>query len=165
MASLNPAVALTALPDMDVELAVNRLARDLDLELLGDVGFVQGAATIGANVGQGCLVDLIDLFGTGRLAVSLGAVVYAGLAAGLLGLGRWLALGKRSGLALAATDRLVELAAQALVLGLQIVEASLKGLTAGTGDGLHTSIIGESLALPSDVQREASCAVQWPVLY
>jgi hypothetical protein len=43
MAPLNPAAALMALPDMDVELPVNRLARDLDLELLGDVGFVEGA--------------------------------------------------------------------------------------------------------------------------
>jgi hypothetical protein len=87
-------------------------------------------------------MDLIDLFGGRWLAVSLGAVVSAGLAAGLLGLGRGLALGKWSGSALACTGRLVELAAEALVLGLQIVEASLKGLAASTRDGLHTSIIG-----------------------
>jgi hypothetical protein len=34
----------------------------------------------------------------------------------------------------------IELTAEALVLGLQVVEASLKGSAAGTGDGLHTSI-------------------------
>jgi hypothetical protein len=36
--ALHPAVALTALADVDVELPVNGLALDLDLELLGDVG-------------------------------------------------------------------------------------------------------------------------------
>jgi hypothetical protein len=35
---------------------------------------------------------------------------------------------------------------EALVLGLQVAEASLKGLAAGTRDGLHTSIIGEAQA-------------------
>ena len=45
---------------------------------------------------------------------------------------------------------------QALVLGLQVVEASLKGLAAGTQDGLHTLIIGEALtaaALPQPRSR------------
>jgi hypothetical protein len=41
MAPLNASAALTALTDMDVELSVNGLARDLDLELLRDVGFVE----------------------------------------------------------------------------------------------------------------------------
>jgi hypothetical protein len=54
MAPLNPAVALTAPADVDVELAVNGLARDLDLELLGDVGFVEGATAVrvGSRVGR-----------------------------------------------------------------------------------------------------------------
>jgi hypothetical protein len=38
------------------------------------------------------------------------------------------------------------LMAEALVLGLQVTHASLKGLAAGTRDGWHTSIIGEALA-------------------
>ena len=80
------------------------------------------------------------------MAVALGAVVFAGLAAGFLGLAHGLALGEGGGLALAGAGRLVELAAEALVLGLQVVEASLKGSAAGTGDGLHTSIIGERQA-------------------
>ncbi len=114
---------------------------------------------------KGPLVVLLDLLGGGRLAVGLGAVVLAGLAAGLLGLGGGLALGERGSLALAGAGRRVELAAQALVLGLQVAEASLKGLAAGTQDGLHTCIIGVSLALPSDLQREANGTDQWPVLY
>jgi hypothetical protein len=41
---------------------------------------------------------------------------------------------------------------------LQVAQASLKGLAAGTRDGLHAPIIGEALALPPDAQREADCA-------
>jgi hypothetical protein len=125
MASLNPTVALAALADVDVELSVDGLARDLDLVLLGDVGLVQGAAAIGAAVRQRRLVNLIHLVGGGRLAVGLGAVVLAGLAAGLLGLARGLALGEGSGLALAGAGCLGELTAEAFGLGLQVAEASL----------------------------------------
>src|SRR5262249_39516551 len=119
------------------------LARDLHLELLGDVRWVERAAAVGAAVGQGRLMNLVDLVRGGRLAIGLGAVVLAGLASGLLGLVGGLALGERGGLALAGAGRLVELAPEALVLGLQVAEASLKGLAAGTRDGLHTFIIGE----------------------
>jgi hypothetical protein len=146
MASLNAAVAVLALADVDVELPVDRLTRDLHLELLGYVGFAEGSAAVGAAVRQRRLVDLVDLFGARRLAVGLGAVVFAGLATGLPGLVSGLALGKGGGLALAGAGRLVELAAEALVLGLQVVEALLKGLAAGTRDGLHTSIIGKAPA-------------------
>jgi hypothetical protein len=41
MAPLHPTAALAALADVDVELPVNGLARDLDLELLGGVGLVE----------------------------------------------------------------------------------------------------------------------------
>ena len=144
MTPLNAAQTLTAVTDVNVELPVDRLARDLDLELLGDVGFVQRAAAVGADSGRGRLVDLVDLLGAGRLAVRLGAVVLAGFAARLLGLVGGLAPGEGRGLALAGAGRLVELAAEALVLGLEVAEASLKGLAAGTRDGWHTFIIGEA---------------------
>jgi hypothetical protein len=158
MAPPHAPVALTALADMDVELPVDGLARDLDLELLGGVGLVERTAAVGAAIRQRCLVDLIDLFGAGRLAVGLGAVILAGLAAGLLGLAGGLALGERGGLALAGAGRLVELAAKALVLGLQVTEASSQGLAAGTGDGLHTSIIGETqtAAVPIPAAEQGS---------
>jgi hypothetical protein len=87
-------------------------------------------------------------------AVGLGAVVSARLAAGLLGLAGGLALGEGSGLSLAGAGGFVELAAEALVLGLQVAEASLKGLAASTRDGLHTSIIGEARAVPARPRPE-----------
>src|SRR5262249_54055934 len=90
------------------------------------------------------LVDLVDLFGVGRLAMGLGAVVLARLAPGLLGRCSRLTLGEGGGLALAGAGCRVELAAETLVLGLQVTEASLKGLAAGTQDGLHTCIIREA---------------------
>jgi hypothetical protein len=49
------------------------------------------------------------------------------------------------------------LAAEALVLGLEVVNTSLKGLAAGTRDGLHTSIVGEArtaAALPRPRSRD-----------
>jgi hypothetical protein len=58
-----------------------------------------------------------------------------------VGLGR--PFGEGGGLALAGTGRLIKLAAEALVLGLQLTQAPQKGLAAGTRDGLHTCIMGE----------------------
>jgi hypothetical protein len=129
MPALDPAAAMAALPDVDVEPPVNGLAGDLDLELLGHVRLVERATAIGASVGQGRLVNLVDLLRGWRLAMCLRAVVLAGLASWLLGLVGGLALGEGSGLALAGAGRLVELAAQALVLGLQVMESSLKRLS------------------------------------
>jgi hypothetical protein len=129
-----------ALADVDIELPVDGLARELDLELLGDAGLVEGAAAVGADLGQRCLVDLVDLLGRGWLAVGLDAVVLAWLPARLLGLVGGLALGEGGGLALAGAGDLVELAAEALVLGSQVVEASLKGMAAGTEHGLPTPL-------------------------
>jgi hypothetical protein len=146
MASLDPAAAPAALADVDVELPVNGLAGDLDLVLLSDVGFVEGSAAVGAAVRQRCLVDLIDLPGAGRLAMGLGAVVWAGLAAGLLGLAGGLALGEGGGLALAGAGRRVELATEPLVLGLQVVDPSLKGLAVSTPDRFHAGIIRSSVS-------------------
>jgi hypothetical protein len=153
MAPLNPTVALTALTDVDVELAVNGLARDLDLELLGDVSFAEGAAAVGAAVRQRRLMDLVDFPGGWRLAVGLGAIVIARLTAGLAR-GRFgPALGEGSGLALAGARRFVELVAEALVLGLQVANPSLEGLAVGTPDPLYaTSLflcVGMPLALGS----------------
>src|SRR5690242_21062590 len=113
MASLNAAMAPTTLADMNVELPMNRLAWDLDLELLGDMGFVEGAAAVRADMGQGCLVNFVDLVGGRRLAVGLGAIVFARLATWFARIELGLALGEGSGLALAGAGCLVELTAEA----------------------------------------------------
>jgi hypothetical protein len=72
--------------------------------------------------------------------MGLGAVVLAGLASWLLGLVGGRSLGERGGLALAGTGRLIELAAEAVFLGLQVAQASFKGLASGTWDRLHTPL-------------------------
>jgi hypothetical protein len=144
MAPRDAAPAVAPRPDVEVELPVDGLARDLGLERPGDGGLVAGAAAVGATAGHGRLGDLVDRFGAGRRAMGLGAVVLARLTAGRLRV-RWgLALGGGSGLARAGTAGRVELVAEAVVLGLQVGEASRKGLAAGTREGLHASIIGEA---------------------
>jgi hypothetical protein len=82
-------------------------------------------------------VDLVDLFGGRWLPVGLGAVILARLAGVRLGL----AFGKGPGLALAGAEGHVELTAGSLVLGLQGVDLSLKGLAVGTPDRFHAGII------------------------
>jgi hypothetical protein len=132
---------VAALTDVDVELPVDGPAGDLDLELLGDVRRVEWAAAVGAALRQRCLVDLIDLVGGGQLAMRLGAVVFAGLAAGLLGLARGMALGEGGRLALAGAEGRVELTTEPFVLGLQFVDPSPKGLAVGTPDRFHAVIL------------------------
>ena len=84
MAALDSAAALPTVADVDVELAVDRLSWDLDLILLIDMGFVDLAAAVRASIGQGCLVNLVDLLR--RRSMRLSAVFLAGLASGLLSL-------------------------------------------------------------------------------
>src|SRR5262249_9809412 len=117
MASLNSTVAVTAVTDMNVELAVEGFTWDLHLELLSDVCFVEWAATIGASVRQRCFVNLVDLFGAWRLAVGLRAIVLARLAAWFARVRLGLALGEGTGLALTGTEGFVKLATEALDLG------------------------------------------------
>jgi hypothetical protein len=76
-------------------------------------------------VWQGRLVNLVDLFRSRWLAVGLGAIVLARLAAWLTRIELGLALGEGSGLALAGAGCLVELTTEAFDLGLQLVDPSL----------------------------------------
>jgi hypothetical protein len=144
VAALEAMVAAAAAPDMDVELAMDGLARDLDLVLVGDVGFPDRPASAEAGSRQRGLVDFVEV--GGWLPMGLGAVIRAGLAARLAGVRLGLALGKRPGLAFTGTGRLVEFTAEAVVLGFQVTKASLKSLAAGTRGGLHTSLICEARA-------------------
>ena len=47
---MDAAVALLTAADVDVELSVDRLSWDLDLILLIDVRFLDGATAIGAGI-------------------------------------------------------------------------------------------------------------------
>jgi hypothetical protein len=51
MAPLHPATTAAARADVDVELPVYGLGRNLDLKLLIDVRFVERSAAVGAEVG------------------------------------------------------------------------------------------------------------------
>src|SRR5262249_58691898 len=97
--------------DVDVELPVDRRARDLDLVLVIDVGLLNRAATPGSGVRQRGLVDLVDVLG--RRAMRLGAVVRAGLAAGPLRIGRGRPFGEGGGLPFAGPLLLFEQAGHA----------------------------------------------------
>jgi|SRR6516164_7375612 hypothetical protein len=155
MLALDPAPASAALAEVDVELAMDRLAGDLDLVLVIDVGFVDPAAAVGASVRQGRFVNFVDLFGWGREAMGLAAVVGAGLATRLLGFGlRW-SLGKKCGLAFAGPLLLFEQAGQPLHLGLQFGDAALQRPAAGRGRFVHASMVARSQAC-SCAQREES---------
>ena len=64
-------------------------------------------------------------------------------------------------MALAGAGRRVELAAEALVLGLQVAEASLKGLAAGTRDGLHTALYARHGPQLCDHGRGVRISLSW----
>ena len=154
MPALEALVAAAAAADVDVELPVNGLARDLDLVLVRDVGFLDRPAAAGANRGEGCVVDFVDV-GRG-LPMGLGAVIGAGLAAGPLRLGLGRPLGKGGGLALAVALRLPQLAGQALDLGFQlgdtvpqVSDESVACAAARAGRGIPTSIIRKAGQTPA----------------
>ena len=108
VAALDAPLAAPAAADVDVELPVDGRARYLDLVLLIDPRHVDGAPTRRASIGERCLVDFVDLLRSGWGAVGFGAVVGAGLAAGLLRLASRRPLGERGGLPFAGAPLLVE---------------------------------------------------------
>ena len=133
MPALNAPGTTAAAADMDVELAVNRLAGDLDLVLLLDIGFLDGTATVRADIGQRGFVDLINLCRRQRRSMAFAAVVLARLATGLFGLWLGWPLGEGRGLALAGAPGFSE-------LGLEFGDAPPKGFTGGTGR-VHTDSV------------------------
>ena|SRR5437588_883645 len=99
MPTLDAASAMLAAANVNVELALNGPARNLDLVLLVNMRFLDIAAAVGTLVGQRCFVGLVDLFG--RLSMGFGAVVLAGLATWLFGFGLGRPFGEGGSLAFA----------------------------------------------------------------
>src|SRR5208282_1187536 len=112
------AAAALATADVNVELAVNRPAGNLDLILMVDVGLRQGTAAVRAGIGERCLVGFIDLLG--RLAMGLGAVILAWFAAGLFRLRFGSPLGEGRCLAFARAPLVFKQSGQVFDLGAEL---------------------------------------------
>src|SRR5579859_4281874 len=69
--------AVSAMAAMDVELADDRLTRNLGLELLVQMVLDDIAAAIGTLLGQGSIVGFIDLAGRRRRTMAMLAVLLA----------------------------------------------------------------------------------------
>jgi hypothetical protein len=150
MPALDPAPAGAAVADVDVELAMDRSAGDLDLVLVIDVGLVDPAAAVGASFRQGRFVNFVNLFGRGREAMGLAAIVGAGFTAGLLGFGlRW-PLGEGGGLPLAGPLLLFEQTGQPLYVGFQFGDAPSERLATGTDRFIQVCMVAK--------RRGCSCA-------
>src|SRR5437867_1121040 len=138
MPSLQAALTTVAPADVDIELAMDGLAWDLDLILLLNVGFLDGTAAIRTALRQGSLIGFVDLLGRRRRPMPLVAVVIPGLAAGLLGLFLERAFGEGGSLALAGPTLGFEKLKQALSLGFEFIDPPTQCQTSVTEPFLHT---------------------------
>ena len=100
MLAANVLAALLAVAAVDVELADDRPARNLGLELLVEMVLDDVAAAIGTLIGQGRVVGFIDQVRRRRVAMRVPAMLVAHLAAWLFGVLLGLAFGKRGRLPL-----------------------------------------------------------------
>ena len=128
---------------MDVERAVDRLPRNLDLVLVIDVGWVDTAVAIGAVFGQRRFVNFVDPLGHG--AMGLGAVIVAGLAPGFFGLGLGGALAKGGAWRLPRPG-LFERAGETFNLGFKFGNAAEQRRAAGAGGLVHAARIARKRA-------------------
>jgi hypothetical protein len=98
VAPLDAPATATATAVVDVEPAEDRAARDFGLELGGDTGRADRAATVGARGGQRGVEGLVDLVRWRGRAVAVPAVSGPRLAPGFLRLGLRRPFGERGGL-------------------------------------------------------------------
>ena len=117
--ALGGLAAFDATTQMHVELAVNRLAGNLGLELFANFGLDDVALAMRAGVGEFRFVALVDLVGRRRRAMAVGAVLFARFAAGCFGLGFGRTFAEGRGLTLPGAKGLFELAAEFGVLGFE----------------------------------------------
>ena len=120
--------AAAAVTAVDVEAADDGPPRQVRLELLIDVGLLNGAAAVGAGLRQGSIVGLIDSVRRRWQAVTVPAMPGTGLSSRFLGLWAGRAFGEGSGLAfgvaagfLQVGPRLIEFTLQALIVASEAV--------------------------------------------
>ena len=145
--ALGPLAARLAVADVDAELADQRRAGDLGLELVGRAGLDEAAPAVRAGVGEVGLVALGDLFGRRRRAVAVGAVGVARLAAGRLRVGLGRPLAERGGLPLAGAEGVVELPGQLGDLGFEFGDTLEEFPAAGTRGLVHAAIVATGAAI------------------
>ena len=118
MPTLDPAPTAFAPTHLDVEPAVDRLSRDLDLELMLELDELDLAFAVRTGVGQKDPEDLVDL--RGCFAEGLLSVLVAGLPATLFRIGLRFSLGEGSGLTLRRLLEALDDPPQPLVLSAEI---------------------------------------------
>jgi hypothetical protein len=96
---------------MDVEPPHHRLTGKVGLELLIDVGFLNGTAAVGTKFRQRGVVGFIHALRCREGAVAVPAMPFTGPASGFLGLLVGRPFGERGGLAFGAASGLVAIAA------------------------------------------------------
>jgi hypothetical protein len=137
---LGPTPAVGTVPQVNGELADQRGAWDLGLELLGGAGLDERAAAVRARVGQWGLVTLGDRSGRQR-PVPMRAVCLPGLASGFFGAGLGRSLAKRSRLAFADACGLLQLPGQFGDPGFEFGQPLEVVPAAGTRGLVHAGIV------------------------
>ncbi len=122
MPTLEAFAAVRAPTDVDIELAMDGLPRNLGLVLLLDGRFLDRPAAVGAGFGERRFVGFVDLLRW--LAMGFGAVILTRFTARFLRLFLGRAFGKRRRLAFAGAALGVEQLQQALLFGFEFRDAS-----------------------------------------
>jgi hypothetical protein len=142
MPALNGLAAARAAAEVHGELAVDRRAWDLGLELFGGAGFDERLlVAVRAVVGKFRVVEFVDLVGRGRRTVAVLAVLFAGLAAGRLGFELGRAFAKRRGLTLPGAEGFFELPSQVGVLRFECGDALCEVAATGTNGFVHPRMV------------------------
>jgi len=128
---LDALAAAVAAAHVDTELPDERLAGNLGLELIDDVGFDDVALAVGTGVGKRGIEAFVDVIGRRFHPIGMSAAVI-GFATGRFGLGLGLAFAERSGLPLAGPLGLFQLPGQFDDLGFELGKAFPEFLAART---------------------------------
>ena len=150
VAALHASAAAATVTDVDPELAYDRPAGNLGLELLGHGVLDEAALTVRAGVGERGLEAFVDPLRRRRGPMAVGPVRLAGLAAGgfRVRLGRPLAEGR--GLPFADAQGVLKAPGQLRDLAFEFADALTQRLTIRADTLFHTAIV----ATP----RSVSCA-------